>query len=141
MSALVLADAIEALISPDLNVFTDAAKLGERDTTTANALPWVVLRVHLPNHLPRALAGTKHGATVTIRTTIAGSTGDSVRVIYDRLVQDLEGARPRADGWRTSPIRETFSTDIAEDPDVTLIESNRHVVFSVVDWTLTVSRT
>ena len=138
-SILVLVDAIEALIPADLNAFTDAVKLNERDQAPESALPWVVLRVNLPTTLSRSLAGTRTGQTVTITATIAGITATSVRVVYQRLNATLEQTTPRAAGWNTSPIREINVRPIAEDRDITLIESNRHPVYKTVEWTLTVS--
>ena len=136
---IVLVDAIEALVPDGLNVFTDAVKLGERGQVPADALPWVVLRVNLPTTVSRSLAGTRTGQSVTITATIAGITATSVRVIYQRLSAALEQATPHAPGWNTSPIREINARPIVEDRDITLVESNRHPVYTTVEWTTTVS--
>lgn len=138
-SALVLADAIEQMLPDDLNLFTAAVKLGERGQTAEAALPWVVVIAHLPVPATRSLAGRRHASTATVTMTIAGMTPNSVRVICDRVISAVEHQRPAAAGWNTGRMRLINARPISEDPDITLTGTNRKVVYTVLEWELTVA--
>ena len=138
MSSLVLSDAIEELFPAGTRF--DSVKPNEDGQYVEDAFPWTVARVQIPNTLSRSIAGTRHAQRVRIAVTIAGMTYTSVRVIADKLDTLLEGARPSAPGWALSPIRRLNVRDIVEDETITLTTSNRHPVFTVVEWELTATQ-
>lgn len=138
MSILNLTDGIEALF-PDGTLF-EAVKPNENGQYVEDALPWTLARVQIPNTLTRSLTGTRHAQRVRITVTIAGMSFTSVRVIMDRLDPLIEGARPFTPGWSTSPLRRLNVRDITEDESITFTSSNRHPVFTVVEWELTATK-
>ena len=145
-SFLVLTDAIEALLPHDqVNVYRDEVEPTHRNGAAGlgyieDDLPWVVLDIRFPRVLGRSPAATAQGGRVVITTTLAGLTKESVQALYDLVHPHLEGARPEAEGWNTSPITEFNARDIATDHDMTFIDSNRKARFAVVEWEMTVSR-
>lgn len=138
MSILNLTDGIEALF-PDGTLF-EAVKPNENGQYVEDALPWTLARVQIPNTLTRSLTGTRHAQRVRITVTIAGMSFTSVRVIMDRLDPLLEGTRPITPGWSVSPLRRLNVRDITEDESITFTSSNRHPVFTVVEWELTATK-
>ncbi|MCQ9367953.1 hypothetical protein NQ036_06805 [Brevibacterium sp. 91QC2O2] len=142
-STRALAAAIHALVpdGPTYTLFLDQAKPNENGLYPAKALPWIVLAVHLPNPASQSLAGARQAERVRVTATVAGLTRESVRGTYDKLTQALDGALPVADGWNLTRVREESSTDILEDPDLTLTEANRLVLYTVVTYQLTATRT
>ena len=138
MSILTLTDAIENVF-PDGTLF-EVVKPNEDGKYVENALPWTVARIHIPHTLSRSMTGTRHAQRVRITTTITGLSYTSVRVIADNLDPILEGARPSAEGWSLSPIRRLNTRDIVEDDQMTFTGSNRHPVFTVIEWELTAAR-
>lgn len=138
MSILNLTDGIEALF-PDGTLF-EAVKPNETDQYVENALPWTIARVQIPNTLSKSLAGTRHAQRVRITVTIVGLSFTSVRIIADRLDTTLEGARPIAHGWSVSPLRRLNARDITEDETITFTTSNRHPVFTIVEWELVATK-
>lgn len=137
-SILVLSDAIEELFPAGTRF--DAVKPNEDGQYVEDALPWTVARIQIPNTLTRSMAGTRHAQRVRIAVTIAGMTYTSVRVIADKLDTLLEGARPFAPGWSLSPLRRLNVRDLTEDETITLTNTNRHPVYTIVDWELTVTQ-
>lgn len=137
-SILVLSDALEALF-PDGTHF-GAVKPNEDEQSIEDALPWTVARIQIPNTLTRSMAGTRHAQRVRIAVTIAGMTYTSVRVLYDKLDTLLEGARPIAPGWSLSPLRRLNARDFTEDESISLTDTNRHPIYTVVEWELTATR-
>lgn len=140
MSAIVLVDALEALLPTDLAVYDADVVPSQRDEVPESALPWVVTSVALPDTIARSVAGTSQAGVVQLRTTIAGLTTDSVTVIYDRLHAALDRARPAVPGWRCSPLQQVRILPITPDRDVRVIKSNAHPLFTVAVWETTVSR-
>lgn len=138
MNTLVLSDAIEELFPPGTRF--EAVKPNEDGLYVEDALPWTVARIQIPNTLTRSMAGTRHAQRVRIAVTIAGMSFTSVRVIADKLDPLLEGARPIAPGWSLSPLRRINVRDISEDETITLTSSNRHPVYTIVEWELTATQ-
>lgn len=137
-SILVLSDAIEELFPAGTRF--DAVKPNEDGQYVEDALPWTVARIQIPNTLSRSMAGTRHAQRVRVAVTIAGMTYTSVRIIADKLDTLLEGARPSAPGWSLSPLRRLNVRDLTEDETITLTTTNRHPVYTIVDWELTATQ-
>lgn len=137
-SVRALATAIVGLIPASINNHTEQVRPDE-DGSITESLPWVVTNVHIPDMRMRSLSRRRHGGICRITTTIAGANADSVRIVYEHLAGALEGARPVAEGWNTSPIEEFNARPIDTDDRFTITDTNRHPVYTVVEWQLTVS--
>lgn len=137
MSILNLTDGIEELF-PEGTLF-EAVKPNENGQYVEDTMPWTVARVQIPNTLTRSMSGTRHAQRVRITVTIAGMTFTSVRVIFNNLDTLLEGARPITPGWSVSPLRRLNVRDLVEDESITLTNSNRHPVHTIVEYELTVT--
>lgn len=138
MSILALTDAIEALFPADTHF--EAVKPNEKGQYLDSLFPWTVARVQIPDTRTRALAGARHAQRVRVTVTIAGMTYTSVRVIANRLDPVLDGARPSAVGWSTSPLRLVNVRPLGEDDSMTLTTANRHPVFTVLEYELTATQ-
>ncbi|WP_278372215.1 hypothetical protein [Brevibacterium casei] len=138
MSILALTDAIEALFP--MGTKFEAVKPNEDGTYVEEMFPWTVARVQIPDTRSRALAGTRQAQRVRVNVTIAGVTFTSVRVIANKLDPRIEGARPIAAGWSTSPLRRLNVRGIVEDDSMNLTTANRHPVFTVLEYELTATQ-
>lgn len=138
MSILSLTDAIEALF-PEGTHF-EAVKPNEKGQYLDTLFPWTVARVQIPDTRSRTLARTRLGQRVRVNVTIAGITRTSVLAIVDNLDPHLQGARPIAEGWATSPLDLVNAREIDDDESMTLTTANRHPVFTVLEYELTATQ-
>ncbi|GAA1642538.1 hypothetical protein GCM10009700_31710 [Brevibacterium sanguinis] len=138
MSILALTDAIEALFPEDTHF--EAVKPNERGQYLDTLFPWTVARVQIPTTRSRSLAHTRLARRVRVNVTIAGVTHESVRAVYANLDPLIQGARPIAEGWSTSPLDLVNAREIAEDESLTLTTANRHPVFTVLEYELTATQ-
>ncbi|MCM1011901.1 hypothetical protein [Brevibacterium sp. XM4083] len=138
MSLLALTDAIEALFPEDTHF--EAVKPNEKGQYLDTLFPWTVARVQIPNTRSRSLARTRLGQRVRVKVTVAGITYTSVRTIVANLDPHIQGARPIAEGWSTSPLDLVNAREIAEDDSMTLTTANRHPVFTVLEYELTATQ-
>lgn len=138
MSLLALTDAIEALF-PEGTHF-EAVKPNEKGQYLDTLFPWTVARVQIPDTRSRTLAHTRLGQRVRVKVTIAGITRTSVLAIVDNLDPHIQGARPIAEGWSTSPLDLVNAREIDDDESLTLTTANRHPVFTVLEYELTATQ-
>ena len=138
MSILELTDAIEALFPTGTHF--EAVKPNEQGQYLDSLFPWTVARVQIPNTQSRSLARTRLARRVRVNVTVAGITYASVRVVCNNLDPRLQGARPSAAGWSTSPLDLVNAREIAEDESMTLTTANRHPLFTVLEYELTATQ-
>lgn len=134
--ARVLADAVLALYPTDVRVHDGQVVAGDGETVPTP--PWVHVTVTLPNVTERSLARPGHVQTVRVRSLVYGLNATAVRVVADKLAP-LEGARPVAAGWSTSPLEVVNTRDVVEDRDVKVTGTNRHPMYGVVEHLFTAS--
>jgi hypothetical protein len=134
VSTLALATSIRALLPVGLNVH-----IGEAPATSPT-LPWVVLRVTVPNVDDRSEGSTELSRLVRVQATVAAATEDGVLIVADQVIDALDAAQPLAEGWSTGRL--LMTGDVAYYPGDTLVPStNTHVQVAALRFNLTASRT
>lgn len=133
-----LADAVLALYPADLVVHDTTVPRGEDGRMPAP--PWILVLIRLPEPSERALSRVVHKHRVVVRSLIYGATVDSVRVLA-RHLQVLEGARPSADGWNAGRMEQINAREPVEDPDATVMGTDGHPVYAVLEHAFHVSPT
>lgn len=133
MTARALADGIRAL-APSLVPF-------HFGTAPASAeLPWGVLNVSIPDVDARSLASTRQTLVGRVLVTIAAGTEDGVQIVGDAVLDAFEGARPVAEGWRVSPLRQVGEFRIFPDDDVVTTATNLRPMVGKVTFEYTATR-
>lgn len=96
--------------------------------------PWVFVMVDLPVPSERSLGRTSLARRCVVRVRISGTSTSSVRVIADKVIPALEGARPVATGWSTTGLEMLGDPRTDPDYDVTLTVMNTRPITSYTDW-------
>lgn len=109
------------------------------DGESVPAPPWVYVTIALPDITERSLARPGHLHTVRIRSLVYGLNATAVRIVADKLAV-LEGARPVAAGWSTSPLELVNTREVVEDQDVKVTGTNRHPMYGVMEHLFTATR-
>lgn len=97
------------------------------------AFPYVLVTSFIPRVGERSINRTVHSKVERWRTTIAGVNSDSVRIIANRVVGYLEGAR--IGGWRLERVPDDFP--IWEDLDFTNPDTGRPLHYTILEWRVT----
>ena len=104
--------------------------------------PAVFVRVGqtLPKVTSRSLARTRQAHWCLVRCTVTGRAAEEVRVIAQDVIDALEGARPAAAGWQTTPLALLNTREPTEDRDVAAT-NGRWPMFGVVELEYTATLT
>lgn len=132
-----LAAAVLALYPDGVTVYD--GQVVAPDGVTVPTPPWVHVTIAIPAVSERSMARPGHLHRVTIRSLVYGLNATAVRRVADKL-DALEGARPVAAGWSTSPLEQVNTREPVEDQDVTVTGTNRHPMYAVVEHSFTASR-
>jgi len=104
---------------------------GEAPSTAA--LPFVAVQQSIPNVWSRSMTRTRQAHRCVIRATVTGKASQQVRQVAQKVIDALDGKRPTAAGWLTSPV-ELFNTrPLDVDRDVT----TSHPVYTVLEFEYT----
>lgn len=122
----VLADAVKALFPPNVRPFFGHVP----DGTT---LPWSFVLISIPGASERRLDGRISTRRCIVRVRITGANDTAVRRVWDNLAPSLEGVRPVAAGWKTSPLGQLGDEpQVFQDRDVKV--NNQHPIVCAVDF-------
>lgn len=95
------------------------------------AFPYVLVSGTVPRVMDRSLVRSPQGRVARWRTTIAGMSQASVRIISEQVTTRLEGARIAGCRLEAVPNEQP----ILEDLDVTV--NSVHPFYAVLDWRVT----
>lgn len=104
-------------------------------------LPYRWVRVRLPVVSERSLARPGQLLVLDAVVTCVAGTAAGARTMAADTTTALEGARPVAAGWLTSPVESLNAREVAEDTDVIIPGTNRHPIYAITEWRFTASRT
>lgn len=91
----------------------------------------------LPDVESRSLARTRHAHWCMVRATVTGVATEQVRKTSQLVFDALEGARPVAAGWLTSPIAELNTREPIEDRDAGTTAAGRYPVYATLEFEYT----
>jgi hypothetical protein len=129
--AATLAEAILALV-PDV----PGVPIEEgRATTPAEA--WYIIDQQLPNPTSRSESGAVQSLRCAVAVRVVHQTAHGCRTLMDLLVAALEGARPVATGWQTTPLRQIDSREPLEDPETVVPPTAATPLVAAVDFEFT----
>lgn len=128
-----LADAFLALLPDDWPVHDGHVPDG-------HVVPYLWVRTHLPDASSRSLSRDPQSLRLDATVTFVAATAPAVRSMFATVRTALEGARPVAAGWSTSPVICLNARDVTEDTDVVIPGTSRHPVYAVTEWRFTASR-
>jgi hypothetical protein len=102
--------------------------------------PYVLVAGSVPRVAERGVTRVPQGAVAKYRTTITGTSENSVRIIAARVANAIEGARLDVPGYLVGRV-ESLRNDlpIMEDNDVTI--NSMHPFYTVLEWQFTVCPT
>jgi len=138
VSVRVLGAAVLALLNP-VETLTGLEVYDNRADATANGA-WFVLTQNLPRVSARGEAGPVHGHRCTVRVLLVNQTASGVRKLADYVVDALEGARPSAAGWQTTPLRQFNEVTPYDDTDFTNPKTNLRYMVGVLEYEFTATR-
>lgn len=122
----VLADAVKVLFPANVRPFFGSVP----DGTT---LPWSFVLISIPGASERRLDGRISTRRCIVRVRIAGANDTAVRRVWDNLAPLVEGVRPVASGWKTSPLAQLGDEpQIFQDRDVKV--NNQYPIVCAVDF-------
>jgi hypothetical protein len=104
--------------------------------------PDVFVRVdqRIPDPGERSLARTRLGHWCMVRVTCTGRATAQVRGLVQDVVDALEGQRPTAASWSTSPLALLNTREPIEDRDVAAT-NGRWPIYAVVEFEYTATLT
>lgn len=104
------------------------------------AYPYVLLTSSLPGVTDRALARSSQNVAHRFRTTVVGTSEQSVFVVAGNVTAALEQRRLKVDGWTLSKVEAVPNEQpILPDFDV-MLSDGRNPFYAVLDWRLTGSK-
>lgn len=103
------------------------------------APPWLFVTMTLPAISERSQARTGQLYLCRVRVLVYATTALGVRLATDKV--HIEGQRPVAAGWSTSPLELENTRDAVEDPDVTITTTGKRPVYGVLEYLFTASLT
>lgn len=128
------ADGDPSPASPGLRAF-DGQAIGDSQGVLPPA--FLVVNQTLPNVSSRSMGRSRLAHRCVVRVTVTSGTAQGVREIAQDVIDGLEGRRPVAAGWSTSPL-ELFNTRAPdEDRDVDPGHGGRYPMFSVLEFEYT----
>lgn len=121
-----LADAVKALFPANVRPFFGFVPDG-------TALPWSFVLISIPSPQGRRLDVSVSTRRCVVRVRISGANDTAVRRVWDNLAPSLEGVRPVAAGWQTSPlIQLNDDPQVFQDRDVKV--NNQYPIVCAVDF-------
>lgn len=133
MSVRTLVVALRALAPGDLTVHYGQAPSNA-------ALPWVVLNNDVADVASRALASPPQAFVGRLLVTVAANTEDAVLILGDLILDAYEGARPVAEGWSVSPLRQVGALRVFADTSTTTTATNLRPMVGKVTFEYTATR-
>lgn len=134
--AAVLGAAVLALFPTDVTL-----PLYDGQVATAAGVvpapPWLYVTMSLPAVSERSQARTGHLYICRVRVLVYAGTAAGVRIVADKV--QIEGLRPVAAGWNTSPLELENTREAVEDPDVTIATTGKHPMYGVLEYLFTAS--
>jgi hypothetical protein len=82
------------------------------------ALPWLVLDVLPPAGWARAQSGSRHAGVVEALVTVAAASPGGRALWTGRVIDALDRAWVRPDGWGGAQIRQAGEVEQFRDPEV-----------------------
>lgn len=121
-----LADAVKALFPANVRPFFGFVP----DVTS---LPWSFVLISIPNAAARRMDERVSTRRCVVRIRITAANDTAVRRVWDNLRPSLEGVRPVADGWSTTPLAQlNDDPQIYQDRDVKV--NNQYPIVCAVDF-------
>lgn len=107
--------------------------------TGAAAAPvtFVAVNQQIPNVTSRSLARTRQAHACRVRVTCTAPTAGGVRMRAQETIDALEGKRPTAAGWSTSPLALINAREPVEDREVAAPTGGRYPMFAVLEFEYT----
>jgi len=102
------------------------------------APPWLYVTMSLPTPSERSQARTPALYTCHVRVLVYAGTAQGARIVADKVA--LEGKRPVATGWSTSPLELVNTREPVEDRDVTVVTTGKHPMYGVLEYQFTAAR-
>lgn len=102
------------------------------------APPWLYVTMSLPVPTERSQARTAMLHVCRIRVLVYAGTAQGVRIVADKV--QIEGKRPVAAGWSTTPIELENTRDPVEDPDVTITTTGKRPMYGVLEYRFNAAR-
>ena len=125
-SAEALADGVQALFPASVRPFFGHVP----DGTT---LPWSFVLISIPGASGRRMDGRVSTRRCVVRVRIAAGNDTAARRVWDNLRPEVEGVRPAAVGWDTSPLSMLGDEpQVFQDRDVKV--ANQHPIVCAVDF-------
>ena len=106
-------------------------------TGVVPAPPWLFVTLSLPAVSERSQARAGMLYTCRARVLVYATTALGVRIVADKV--RIEGMRPVASGWSTSPVELENAREAVEDLDVTITTTGKHPVYGVLEYLFTAS--
>lgn len=103
------------------------------------APPWLYVTMSLPSISERSQARTGVLYMCRVRVLVYAGTAPGVRIVADKV--QVEGLRPVAVGWLTTPLELENTRDPVEDLDVTITTTGKHPMYGVLEYLFTASPT
>lgn len=135
MSVRALGDAVMALFPDVPGVPTTE---GRAETGTG---AWIVVDQRLPHVSGRSEAGTALPHRCTVRVRLVHQDPDGCRALADIIGAALEGERPVAAGWQTSPLRQFNEREPTPDDDGTDATTDQRFMIAFLEYAFTATRT
>lgn len=107
------------------------------DNATSSPVTFVVVNQQIPNVTTRSLARTRQAHTCRVRVTCTAPTAGGVRSRAQETIDALEGRRPTATGWSTSPLALVNAREPLEDREVAPATGGRYPMFAVLEFEYT----
>lgn len=98
---------------------------------------FVVVNQTLPDVWSRSMGRSRQAHRCLVRVTVTAGTAQGVRSIAQTVVDGLEGRRPVATGWSSSPLELLNTRAPTEDRDVDPGSGGRYPMFSVLEFVFT----
>lgn len=97
---------------------------------------FVVANHRIPNVVSRSEGRSRLAHRCYALVTVTAATAEGVRVIAQRVIDALEGARPVADGWSAAPLALLNAREPVEDRDVQAA-NGRYPMFAKLEFDYT----
>jgi hypothetical protein len=97
---------------------------------------FVVVNHRIPNVVSRSEGRSRLAHRCYALVTVTAATAEGARVIAQRVIDALEGGRPVADGWSTTPLALLNAREPVEDRDVQAA-NGRFPMFAKIEFDYT----
>lgn len=138
MSVRLLARSVSDLLTPVRLLTGLPVYDGRADANAAGA--WMVLAQGLPRVSARAEAGPIHAYRCTASVTLVNQTDGGVRILGDHVFKALEGVRPVASGWDTTPLHQFNEREPFDETAITNPTSNLRFMIGLLEFEYTATR-